>query len=235
MKTLSVVIPVYNEKNTVLKLIEAVKKVHLKDLEKEIILVDDFSTDGTRELLQGLEQNQGSLRVLFHTGNRGKGAALRSGFAEAQGDFVIIQDADLEYNPEDYSLLLEPLLDGRADVVYGSRFLGNRPHRVLFFWHYVGNKFLTLLSNMFTNINLTDMETCYKAFTKEALRKILPKLSSSRFAIEPEITARVAKEDLRIYEVGISYSGRTYAEGKKIGWKDGLSALWAIIKYNLFS
>lgn len=235
MKTLSVVIPVYNEKNTVLKLIEAVKKVHLEDLEKEIILVDDYSSDGTRELLQGLEQDQSSLRVLFHPENRGKGAALRSGFAEAQGDFVIVQDADLEYNPEEYPLLLEPLLDGRADVVYGSRFLGNRPHRVLFFWHYVGNKFLTLLSNMFTNINLTDMETCYKAFTREALRKILPKLSSSRFAIEPEITARVAKEHLRIYEVGISYSGRTYAEGKKIGWKDGLSALWAIIKYNLFS
>lgn len=235
MKKLSVVIPVYNEKNTVLNLIEAVKKVHLEDLEKEIILVDDYSTDGTRELLQGLEQNQESLRVLFHPENRGKGAALRSGFAAVQGDFVIIQDADLEYNPEEYPLLLEPLLDGRADVVYGSRFLGNRPHRVLFFWHYVGNKFLTLLSNMFTNINLTDMETCYKAFTKEALMKIFSKLSSSRFAIEPEITARVAKEHLRIYEVGISYSGRTYAEGKKIGWKDGLSALWAIIKYNLFS
>ncbi|MBI2989765.1 MAG: glycosyltransferase family 2 protein [Candidatus Magasanikbacteria bacterium] len=235
MKILSVVIPVYNEKHTILGLIDAVKKVALEGMEKEIILVDDFSTDGTRELLQGLDKNQDSLRVLFHPENKGKGAALRSGFAAAKGDFVIIQDADLEYNPEEYPVLLEPLLDGRADVVYGSRFLGNRPHRVLFFWHYVGNRFLTLLSNMFTNINLTDMETCYKAFTGEALKRILPKLSSDRFTIEPEITARVARERLRIYEVGISYSGRTYAEGKKIGWKDGFSALWAIIKFNLFS
>lgn len=233
MKTLSIVIPVYNEKATIKDILYAVESVDVgHDLQKEIILVDDYSTDGTRDILHQLDANR--CRIEYHPENKGKGAALRTGFAKAAGDFVIIQDADLEYDPNEYPVLLEPLLDGRADVVYGSRFMGNRPHRVLFFWHYVGNKFLTILSNMFTNINLTDMETCYKAFTKEALASILPSLTSNRFTIEPEITARVAQKKFRIYEVGISYSGRTYAEGKKIGWKDGLSALWAIIRFNMF-
>lgn len=234
MKRLSIVIPVYNEYTTLLALLEAVNAVDLgSHVEKEIILVDDYSTDGTRDILLSLDR--GVYQIHFHAKNKGKGAALRTGFEHATGDVIIIQDADLEYDPKEYPILLEPLLDGRADVVYGSRFMGNRPHRVLFFWHYVGNKFLTILSNMFTNINLTDMETCYKAFTREALRRILPQLTSDRFTIEPEITARVAQQRLRIYEVGISYSGRTYAEGKKIGWKDGFSALWAIIKFNIFT
>jgi len=229
---LSIVVPVYNEVNTIRTLLNTVNAVEIFGLEKEIVIVDDFSTDGTRDALKAL--NFPNYRIFYQEKNQGKGAAIRRGFAEATGDFVIVQDADLEYDPREYSILLEPLLDGRADVVYGSRFVGDRPHRVLFFWHYVGNKLLTILSNMFTGINLTDMETCYKAFTEKALRKILPALKSNRFTIEPEITARVAQKKLRIYEVGISYSGRTYAEGKKINWKDGLSALLAIIKYNLF-
>ena len=229
---LSVVIPVYNEVNTIHALLNAVNAVEIFGLEKEIVIVDDFSTDGTRDVLKKL--NPSNYRIFYQEKNQGKGAAIRRGFAEATSDFIIIQDADLEYNPQEYKFLLEPLLEGKADVVYGSRFVGDRPHRVLFFWHYVGNKLLTILSNMFTGINLTDMETCYKAFTKEALQKILPTLKSNRFTIEPEITARIAQKKLRIYEVGISYSGRTYAEGKKINWKDGLSALWAIIKFNLF-
>lgn len=214
-------------------LLNVVKLVDVGDLEKEIIVVDDGSTDGTREVLKNLLTND--FKIIFQTVNQGKGAAIRRGFTEASGDFIIIQDADLEYNPEEYKYLLQPLIDGKADVVYGSRFIGDRPHRVLFFWHFVGNKLLTILSNIFTGINLTDMETCYKAFTKEALQKITPTLKSNRFTIEPEITARVAQKKLRIYEVGISYSGRTYDEGKKIGWKDGFSALWAIVKFNLFS
>jgi len=217
---LSIIIPVYNEAATILKL-----------LEKEIILVDDCSTDGTREILNKLVDKY---KIIFQEKNQGKGAALRRGFQETTGDFIIIQDADLEYDPNEYPLLLAPLLDGRADVVYGSRFVGDRPHRVLFFWHYVGNKILTLFSNMLTGLNLTDMETCYKAFTREALVKIRDELKSNRFGIEPEITARVAKNNLRIYEVGVSYSGRTYAEGKKINWPDGVSALWAIIRFNIF-
>ena len=230
---LSVVIPVYNEAKTVADLLNVVKSADVGNLEKEIIVVDDGSTDGTRDVLKNLSSD--GLRTFFQPVNRGKGAAIRRGFAEATGDFIIIQDADLEYNPEEYKYLLQPLIDGKADVVYGSRFIGDRPHRVLFFWHSVGNKLLTILSNMFTGINLTDMETCYKAFTNKALQKIIPTLKSDRFTIEPEITARVAQKELRIYEVGISYSGRTYDEGKKIGWKDGFSALWAIVKYNLFS
>lgn len=229
---LSVVIPVYNEANTIVNLLNIVKSVDICGLDRDIIVVDDCSTDGTCDILKNLSNID--FRVFFQAVNQGKGAAIRRGFAEAVGDFVVIQDADLEYDPQEYKFLLEPLMEGKADVVYGSRFVGDKPHRVLFFWHYIGNKFLTLLSNMFTGLNLTDMETCYKAFTKEALRKILPTLKSTRFTIEPEITARVAQKKLRVYEVGISYSGRTYAEGKKIGWKDGLSALCAIIKYNLF-
>ncbi len=228
---LSVVIPVYNEAKTIQILLNTINAVEIFGLEKEIIIIDDCSNDGTRNILKGLENKY---KIFYQSKNQGKGAALRRGFAEATGDFIIVQDADLEYDPQEYPVLLQPLIQNKADVVYGSRFIGDRPHRVLLFWHYVGNRFLTLLSDMFTGLNLTDMETCYKAFNKEAMQKILPMLKSNRFTIEPEITARVAQKKLRIYEVGISYSGRTYIEGKKIGWKDGFSALWAIFKFNLF-
>lgn len=229
---LSVIIPIYNEMRSIEKLLHAVNAVQLSGIEKEIVIVDDGSTDGTRDCLKTLSGSQ--YRIIFQEKNQGKGTAIRRGFKEVTGDFIIIQDADLEYDPQEYSILLAPLLDKRADVVYGSRFIGDRPHRVLFFWHSIGNRFLTLLSNMFTDLNLTDMETCYKVFTKEALRSITPELTANRFNIEPEITARVAQKKLRLYEVGISYNGRTYAEGKKINWKDGFSALWAIVKYNIF-
>lgn len=224
---LSVVIPVYNEKHTIRELYETVRAVNL---EKEIIMVDDCSTDGTREILKGMSDN--GTRVFFHERNQGKGAALRTGFSKATGDMVIIQDADLEYDPGQYPKLIQPILEGKADVVYGSRFVTGDYRRVLYFWHMLGNSFLTLLSNMMTNLNLTDMETCYKVFRREVLDRIT--IEENRFGFEPEITAKVSKLDVRIYEVGISYSGRTYKEGKKIGWKDGISALRCILKYNLF-
>lgn len=224
---LSIIIPVYNEVKTLLTLISRVEAI---DYEKEIILIDDCSTDGTRDLLQKYSEREG-FKVLFHKKNRGKGAALRTGFAESTGDIIIIQDADLEYDPKEYGVLLGPILDGRADVVYGSRFLGG-PHRVMFFWHYLGNLFLTTLSNMFTNLNLTDMETCYKVFTREVLDSL--KLTCDRFGFEPEFTSKVARNQFRIYEVPISYSGRDYSEGKKINWKDGVAAIWFIFKFRLF-
>ncbi len=225
---LSIIIPVYNEKNTVNKIIQQVQDVEL-DMEKEIILIDDGSTDGTREILKNLEYP--NVKVKLHEKNQGKGSALQTGFSLATGDFVIIQDADLEYDPREYPVLLTPLLDGRADAVYGSRFLGG-PHRVLFFWHYIGNKFLTTLSNMLSNLNLTDMETCYKVFRKEILDKIT--IKSKRFGIEPEITMKLARQKCRIYEVPISYSGRDYTEGKKIGWKDGVAAIFHLIRFRFF-
>ena len=225
---ISVVIPVYNEVSTIREIVARVQAV---DLEKEIIIVDDGSTDSTRELLQEITLSQENIRVIYHDRNQGKGAALRTGFEGATGDIVIVQDADLEYDPREYPILLEPILDGRADVVYGSRFLGG-PHRVLFFWHYLGNKFLTLLSNAVTNLNLTDMETCYKVFKREVLAGM--NLKSNRFGFEPEFTVKIAKKGFRIYEVPISYSGRTYAEGKKIGWKDGVKAIFAIIWFRFF-
>lgn len=231
MVKLSVVIPVYNERATMERVIARVEAVDLGDMSKEIIIVDDDSTDGTRELLAGLENR---CAILLQPRNTGKGAAVRRGFASATGDFIIIQDADLEYDPDEYPRLLAPLLSGDADVVYGSRFIGDRPHRVLFFWHFVGNRALTLFSNMMTDLNLTDMETGHKVFSAAALKKILPRLTANRFGIEPEITARVSQQCLRVYEVGIAYYGRTYAEGKKINWKDGVSALWSILKFNLW-
>jgi len=224
----SIVIPCYNEKDTIEKIIEAVCNAPLQS--REIIVVDDCSEDGTQALLQ---ERLSKLvdRIIYHPMNRGKGAALRSGFAAATGDFILVQDADLEYSPEDYPLLLEPLMSGKADVVLGSRFMGGRPHRVLFFWHMVGNKFLTLLSNMLTNINLTDVETGYKAIRAPLIKSI--RIEEDGFGVEPEIIAKLARTGCRIYEVGISYSGRTYAEGKKINWKDGVRAIYAIFKYNL--
>jgi len=225
---ISVVIPVYNEVDTIEEIISRVKMVAI---EKEIILVDDFSTDGTRELLAGIIKGTENITVLFHKRNKGKGAALRTAFELATGDIIVIQDADLEYDPNDYPMLLGPIFDGRADVVYGSRFLGG-PHRVLFFWHYVGNKFLTLLSNVLTNLNLTDMETCYKVFKRQVLEDI--NLKSNRFGFEPEFTVKISKKRLRIYEVPISYSGRTYSQGKKITWKDGVAALFLIFWYRFF-
>lgn len=233
MTKLSVVIPAYNELATVENLLARVAGAPIPDdLELEMVVVDDGSSDGTRELLRELEARADPpFELIEHPENRGKGAAVRTGFDAATGDIVLVQDADLEYNPRDYPVLLQPILDDEADVVYGSRFLGG-PHRVLFFWHYLGNQFLTMLSNMFTDLNLSDMETCYKVFRIEVLRGL--DLRSDRFGIEPELTAKVAKAKVRIYEVPISYHGRTYAEGKKIGWRDGVSAIWAILRYNLW-
>jgi glycosyltransferase involved in cell wall biosynthesis len=226
---LSVVIPVYNEVKSLRTLLAKVQAVNIP---KEIILVDDCSTDGTRDLLKQIEKEttDGSIRVFYHEKNQGKGAGLRTGFKQVTGTIVIVQDADLEYDPAEYPDLIEPIVDGRADVVYGSRFIGET-HRVLFFWHSVGNRVLTLLSNMFTGLNLTDMETCYKVFRREAIDAIAPTLKSDRFGFEPEVTAKVAKRGLRVYERPISYAGRTYAEGKKITWKDGLKALWCIVRF----
>jgi glycosyltransferase involved in cell wall biosynthesis len=226
---ISIIIPCYNERHTIPSIVDAVLASPVSN--KEIIIVDDCSVDGTREILENRVRPLVT-KIIYHDRNRGKGAALRSGIAAASGDFIIIQDSDLEYDPQEYPILLEPLLQNKADVVYGSRFMGNRPHRVLFYWHSVGNWFLTTLSNMFTNINLTDMETCYKAFRRDVIQSI--QIEEDRFGFEPEITAKVAKKGCRIYEVGISYYGRTYAEGKKIGWKDGLRAIYCILKYNLF-
>ena len=224
----SIVIPCYNEKNTIEKIVEAVRSAPIEN--KEIIVVDDCSGDGTQAVLKE-KISQMVDRIIYHPVNRGKGAALRSGFAAATGDVILVQDADLEYNPEEYPLLLEPIMSGKADAVFGSRFMGGRPHRVLFFWHMVGNRFLTLLSNIFTNLNLTDIETGYKAFKAPVIKSI--QIEEDRFAIDPEIVAKLARTSCRIYEVGISYSGRTYAEGKKINWKDGVRAICAILKYNL--
>jgi glycosyltransferase involved in cell wall biosynthesis len=226
---LSIVIPCYNERSTIAGILEAVHASPWPD--KEIIVVDDCSRDGTRDLLQG-ELRAKVDRLVLHEVNQGKGAALRSGIAAATGDFLVIQDADLEYDPQEYPRLLAPMAEGRADVVYGSRFMGGQPHRVLYFWHRMGNGLLTLLSNMFTNLNLTDMETCYKAFRRELIQSI--EIEEDRFGFEPEITAKIAKRGCRIYEVGISYYGRTYDEGKKIGYKDGFRAIYCILKYDLF-
>jgi glycosyltransferase involved in cell wall biosynthesis len=227
---LSIVIPCYNEKNTIQNILEVVRKVPIED--KEIIVVDDCSKDGTRHVLQN-ELKHLIDRLILHEVNQGKGAALRTGFQAAKGDIVIVQDADLEYDPFEIPTVIDPIAQGKADVVFGSRFLGAGPHRVVYYWHRLGNMVLTTLSNMFTNINLTDMETCYKAFRRDIIQSI--KIEENRFGFEPEITAKLSKiKEIRIYEVGISYYGRTYAEGKKIGWKDGVRAIWCILKYNLF-
>jgi glycosyltransferase involved in cell wall biosynthesis len=227
---LTIVIPCYNELGTISQVVQAVKASPVE--QKEIIIVDDCSTDGTRDLLRSTVEPVVD-KVIYHPVNRGKGAALRSGFSEATGDIVIVQDADLEYDPQEYPIMIAPIVAGKADVVYGSRFVGGQPHRVVYYWHMVGNQFLTTLSNMFTNINLTDMETCYKAFRREIIQSI--RIQENRFGFEPEITAKVAKQGCRIYEVGISYYGRTYKEGKKIGWKDGVRAIYCILRYNLLS
>ncbi len=225
---LSIVIPVFNEAATISRIVEMVRSVDV-GMEKEILLVDDCSRDGTRDVLERMGKEHADLKVLFHPVNQGKGAALRTGFAAASGDIVLVQDADLEYDPKEYPRLLAPIRDGYADVVFGSRFLGGGPHRVVYFWHYLGNKLLTTLSNMTTNLNLTDMEVCYKVFKREVIQSI--PLKENRFGFEVEITAKVARRKLKIYEVPISYYGRDYSEGKKIGWKDGFSALRCIIKY----
>ena len=227
---LSIIIPVYNELSTLEEIVKRVKNSPVDD--KEIIIVDDFSTDGTRDLIEEKIRSQVD-RVIYQDRNYGKGYALKAGFAAATGDIVMVQDADLEYDPDQYPMLIEPIVTDRADVVYGSRFQGGGPHRVVYFWHYVGNRALTLLSNMFTNINLTDMETCYKVFRREIIQSI--DIKEPRFGFEPEITAKLARKRVRIYEMGISYYGRTYDEGKKIGWRDGVHAIWCILKYNLWA
>lgn len=230
MKKLSIIIPAYNEKNTIEEIIRRIKAVDLKGLEKEIIVVDDGSKDGTRDILKTIP----GIRYIFHEKNLGKGGAVKTGFQNATGDILIIQDADLEYDPQDYGKMLKSILGGQADVVYGSRFLTSEPKRVMFIWHLLGNLFLTFLSDLLTGLTLTDMETCYKAFRREVTDSFKDKIVSKRFGIEPELTARVAKGDWRVYEVGVSYYGRSYKEGKKIGWRDGVAAIWHILRFNLF-
>jgi len=234
---LSIIVPAYNEENTIQHILNKINEVKLiQDIQKEIIVVNDCSKDKTEQKVTEFQQQHPELNVVYkkHDVNKGKGAALRTGFQSATGDFVIVQDADMEYDPNEFNILMQPILDGFADVVYGSRFIGGKPHRILFFWHTIGNKMLTMASNMFTNLNLTDMETCYKMFRREIIQSI--DLKESRFGFEPEVTAKMSKiPKVRIYEVGISYYGRTYEEGKKIGMKDAFRALYCIIRYNLFS
>lgn len=232
---LSVVVPVFNEQETLRELVHRVRRVPVR---KEIILVDDCSRDDSRKIIRQLEAEasdwpDNQIRVMLHPQNQGKGAALRTGFATASGNVIVVQDADLEYDPSEFPRLLQPIVEGQADVVYGSRFLGDHPHRVLYFWHYLGNKFLTTFSNCFTNLNLTDMETCYKVFARDVIRDVLPTLRQDRFGFEPEITAKVARRQYRVFEMSISYSGRTYEQGKKIGWRDGVQAMWCILRYGL--
>lgn len=236
-KTLSIVIPAYNEGATIHRILNKVREVQLiNGMEKEVIIVNDCSKDDTEEAVMRYQQSHPDMSIAYykHAVNQGKGAALHTGIREAKGDYVVIQDADLEYDPNEYNILLKPILDDFADVVYGSRFMGGKPHRILFFWHSIGNKWLTLLSNVFTNLNLTDMETCYKLCRREVIQSL--QLKEKRFGFEPEVTAKLSRvSGVRIYEVGISYYGRTYEEGKKIGWKDGFRAIWCILKYNIWS
>ena len=236
MKKLSIVIPAYNEGKTIHLILDKVAQTSIVGVEKEVIIVNDCSTDDTQDNIKKFMSLNPALNIkyFYHEANSGKGAAISTGIGKATGDYVIIQDADLEYDPSEYSILLKPIVDGHADVVYGSRFIGGKPHRILFFWHSIGNQFLTFISNMFTNLNLTDMETCYKVFRREVIQSI--SIKEKRFGLEPEITAKISKiPNIRIYEVGISYYGRTYAEGKKIGWRDGVEAIWCILKDNLFT
>jgi glycosyltransferase involved in cell wall biosynthesis len=236
IQKLSIIIPAYNEGKTIHRILDKIKAVELvNNIEKEVIIVNDCSKDNTEEAITAYQSKNPELNIRYfkHEVNKGKGAALHTGIEKATGEYLIIQDADLEYDPKEYNLLLQPVLDGFADIVFGSRFMGGKPHRILFFWHTIGNKFLTFLSNMFTNLNLTDMETCYKMFRSDIIKSI--KLRENRFGFEPEVTAKIARvPNIRIYEVGISYYGRTYAEGKKIGWKDGFRAIYCILKYGLF-